>query len=259
MDRQQLETLITRITHEILAERKQKPNCKKVLFLFCDSSAHESFSDQFIALHNHNDHIDYDLLFLDGETSGWLGMNQIQSTGAKQLIAADERAKAPIELPKDYDAIVVPEIDLDNAARICYGLKGSVKAEIIFSALLLNIPIIIGEDIPGIKRSDRRTLQTLELPASYKKRFEFYQTELREFGITFSKLDLLAETIKSKLFDQEEKNEIIPFHDKVLTTQWLVLHLSSKQTVALKEGTILTALANDFIKENNIKLIFHKG
>lgn len=257
MDRQELETLITRITHELLAERKQRSSRKKVLFIFCDCSAHEAFTDQFIALQTHQ--IDYDLLFLDGETSGWLGMNQIQSTGAKEIIAADEWAKAPIELPKDYDAIVVPEIDVDNAARICYGLKGSVKAEIIFSAFLLNIPIIIGEDISGIKRSDRRTLQTLNLPAFYKKRFEFYQSELREFGITFSKIALLAETIQSTLFDQEGKNDIIPFQDKVLTLQWLVRHLSSKQTVVLKEGTKITALANDFIKENNIKLIFHKG
>lgn len=257
MDRKQLESLVTKMTREILAEREQLLKRKKVLFIFCDSYAHESFTDQFIDLHNH--HIDYDLLFLDGETSGWLGMNQIQSTSAKEIIAADEYAKAPIELPKDYDAIIVPEIDLDNAARVCYGLKGSIKSEIIFSALLLNIPIIIGEDIPGIKRSDRLTLKTLKLPASYRKRFEQYQTELREFGITFTQLALLAETIKTKLFYYEEKNRIMTFQDKVLTLQWLVTNFSSTKTLILKEGTIITALAQDFIREKSIKLIFHKG
>jgi hypothetical protein len=249
MDNGQLQNLVKRITRELLQDMNQKR--KKILFIFCDSSAHEPFIDQFIELKNQQ--IDHDLLFLDGETSAWMGLQQIQSTGAKQIIAADEYAKAPIELPKDYDAIAVPEIDLDNAARVCNGLKGSVKAEIIFSALVLNKPVIIGEDSPGIKRSDRRTLQATELPLPYRRRFEKYKGELKDLGILFSKQQHLHETIKNLFHTNEgEKPETVVFTEKVLTTDWLASHQA--KTVIVKEGAIITPLAKDFLKEKGIKL-----
>jgi hypothetical protein len=259
MNNQQLHNLVERITRELLVDLWQETIRKKVLFIFCDSSAHESFTDQFILLKKAE--IDYDLLFLDGETSAWLGLHQIQSTGAKEVIAADEYAKAPIELPKDYAAIVIPEIDLDNAARVCHGLKGSVKAEIIFAALILNKPVIIGEDVPGIKRADRRTLQTIELPPPYRRRFEKYKEELGDLGVHFSKPGFFYKTIKNLLFAAVETESLaaVSFPEKVLTTEWLASNLGKSKTLILEEGTIITPLAKDLLKEIGIKLIRQRG
>jgi hypothetical protein len=259
MNNQQLQNLVERITRELLTELKQEPVRKKVLFIFCDCSAHEPFTDQFILLNKAE--IDYDLLFLDGETSAWLGLHQIQSTGAKQVIAADEYAKAPIELPKDYAAIVIPEIDLDNVARVCHGLKGSVKAEIIFAALVLNKPVIMGEDVPGIKRADRRTLQTVELPPPYRLRFEKYKEELVELGVHFSKQAFLYKTILELLLAAVETKQpaAVSFLETVVTTEWLASNLGKSKTLILEEGTILTPLAKDWLKEKGIKLIRQRG
>ena len=227
MDNQQLQSLVERITQELLM---QKITRKKVLYIFCDSSANEPFTDQFIYLKTNQ--IDFDFLFLDGETSAWLGLHQIQSTGAKHVIAADEYAKAPIELPMDYDAIVIPEIDLDNAARACSGLKGSVKAEIIYAALVLQKPIIIGEDTPGIKRSDRRTLKALGLPPPLRKQFDNYKEKLKDMGIHFSKQALLHEKVKSIFFSSEMvSQETLSFQDKVLTSEWLAKNQLDSKTL----------------------------
>jgi hypothetical protein len=248
MDNKQLQNLVERITRNLLKEWEIKR--KKVLFIFCDSSAHEMFTDQLIHLTNRG--IDHDLLFLDGETSAWLGLHQIESTGSKRILAADEYAKAPIELPMDYDAIVVPEIDLDNAARVCNGLKGSVKAEIIISALVLGMPVIIGEESPGIKRSDRRTLKCTHLPEFYQLRFEKYKQELKELGVYFSKQAQLDESI-ANLWEGESKTESAFFSDRVLTTEWLMKHPLAAITVSSK--TIITPLAKDFLKDRGIKLL----
>lgn len=57
--------MIESITRDILQSMKtdnqqvQKP---KWLFIFCDSTAHESFADQFIALQNHG--ICHDILLI---------------------------------------------------------------------------------------------------------------------------------------------------------------------------------------------------
>lgn len=257
MDKGQLEQLVERIARELLGRQEQMLR-KKVLFIFCDSSAHEPFTDQFISLKNYQ--IDYDLLFLDGDTSAWLGIQQIQSTGAGQMIAADEYAKAPIELPKDYDAVIIPEIDLDNAARVCHGLKGSVKAEIIFSALVLNIPVIIGEDSPGMKRADRRTLQTLELPKPYRKRFEKYKQELSDLGLRFSKQVDLHIAIKGLFqLDEAARPGAAVFQGKVLSADWLARNLENTKVLIAANGAVLTPLAKDLLKEKGIKLLEDKG
>ncbi|WP_075981277.1 hypothetical protein [Bacillus massilinigeriensis] len=254
MDNEKLHSLVERITRELVTNLG-KEDRKKVLYIFCDSSAHEPYSDQFIELAKHS--IDYDLLFLDGETSAWLGINEIQSTGARQMIAADEYAKAPIELPKDYDAIIIPEIDIDNAARICHGLKGTVKAEIAFSALVMNKPVIIGEDSPGIKRSDRRTLQTIELPLSLTRRFERYLLELKDMGFHLCKQAHLYKNIISLLLQMEENcdGDTFVFNDKVLTTDWLSKNGLKRNTLVVSKNTIISPMAMDFIKDKKMKLV----
>jgi hypothetical protein len=252
MDKDKLQQLVERITRELL---KQKHPRKKVLFIFCDSSAHELYRDQLIYLLNRE--IDHDLLFLDGETSAWLGIQQIQSTGAKQIIAADEYAKAPIELPLDYDGIVIPEIDLDNAARVCGGLKGSVKAEIVFSALVLGKPVIVGEDSPGLKRADRQTLRTLELPLPYRRKFEYYKEEMMDLGIRFSKQACLHKEIVNLLLfgeGREGQQDPVMFQEKVVTSDWLARNTVESKLLVVREGAIITPLAKEFIREKGIEL-----
>ncbi|WP_066321753.1 hypothetical protein [Bacillus sp. FJAT-29814] len=251
MDKGKLQLLVERITRELLQVESQQ---KKVLFIFCDSTAHEPYRDQLLILANKQ--IDHDLLFLDGETSAWLGIQQIQSTGAKQVIAADEYAKAPLELPLEYDAIVIPEIDLDNAARVCQGLKGSVKAEIIFSGLVLQKPIIIGEDSPGLKRADRQTLRTLELPLSYQKKFESYKREMADMGIRFSKQACLHKEIMNLLIGEGDEGHEDPyiFQEKVITAEWLTRNLLNSKGLLVREGVIITPLAKEYIREKGIKL-----
>lgn len=255
-----LKAMIESIVREIVNTSRKVPS-PKVLFIFCDSTAHEPFSDQFIQLQNHG--ICHDLLFLDGETSSWLGMNRVECSGAGKVIAADEYAPAPLELPKEYDAIILPEIDLDNAARVAAGLKGTVKAEIIFSALVLNKPVIIGEDVPGIKRSDRRTLKALTLPPAYDKLFQRYMNELREMGIHTQPQKTLAEFAIRKLNAAKPVQEISAvqmdngesvFTGKLLTADWVKRHNFSEKILRVRQGTILSPLALDVLKEKGIQI-----
>lgn len=260
----------------------------KTLFIFCDSRAHEAFADHFIYLGNHG--IDFDLLFLDGETSAWLGLHQIEASGVTgKVIAADEYAPAPLELPKDYDAVIVPEIDLDNAARIAAGLKGTVKAEIVFAALVLDKVVIMGEDVAGLKRADRRTLKALELPKPYRKKFVAYIEQLKELGIHFVPQKQLAEqaavllkgeagqgAARVALHDGErEANEggaakesaagstagrtrsrgTIRFEDKLLSADWVrASGVREGETVVIPARSVVSPLAYDMLKERRVSV-----
>ncbi len=263
-----VESVVREVVHSIKEEKEKEKN-GKVLFVFCDSSAHEAFENQFIALKNAN--IGFDTLFLDGETSSWLGLNQIESNGAGKVIAADNNAPSPLELPKAYDGIIIPEIDLDNAARVATGLKGSIKAEIIFSALLLQKFILIGDDVAGIKRADRRCLKTISMPVPYQKIFKDYLRQLSELGIEFVALNNLSELVVDKLSvkkqlvdsdnefpgkrnDQTQENNLT-FEKKLLTPDWIQSQSTiTNDTIYLSKGVIISPLAKDLIKERKLTL-----
>lgn len=266
-----VESVVREVLQSIKVQR-EKENNGKVLFVFCDSSAHEPFTDQFIKLKNAN--IAFDTLFLDGETSSWIGMQQVESSGARKVIAADEYAPSAMELPKGYDGIIIPEIDLDNAARVATGLKGSIKSEIIFSASLLQKFILVGEDVPGIKRSDRSCLKALSLPAPYRKQFDEYIKQMTELGITLSPQKDLADVIINKLCKELEENgqnkqepleenhskgDHLPYTKKLLTTDWFESKsYSPNDTIYLQKGTIISPLAKDLIKANKLNVLFVK-
>ncbi|WP_311202578.1 hypothetical protein [Peribacillus aracenensis] len=275
MRRIEIRSMVESVVREVLQSiqvQKEKENNGKVLFVFCDSSAHEPFTDQFIKLKNAN--IAFDTLFLDGETSSWIGMQQVESSGATKVIAADEYAPSAMELPKGYDGIIIPEIDLDNAARVATGLKGSIKSEIIFSASLLQKFILVGEDVPGIKRSDRSCLKAISLPAPYRKRFEEYMKQMTELGITFSPQKDLADVIIDKLCKELEvngqnkqepleenhsKGDHFSYTKKLLTSDWFESKsYSPNDTIYLQKGTIISPLAKDLIKANKLNVLFVK-
>jgi hypothetical protein len=264
-----IRAMVESVVHEVIQSMKTKKEKEwngKVLFIFCDSSAHEPFADQFIKLKNAN--IGYDLLFLDGETSSWLGMQRVESSGSERIIAADEYSPAAIELSKDYDGIIIPEIDLDNAARVTAGMKGTIKAEVIFSAVMLKKFILVGADTPGIKRSDRRCLKALTLPAHYRERFESYKKKMNELGIDFKPQMELADSIIQKIGKKIEikipeishstnnsitQNNQLVFEKKLLTTEWIQAQSHfPNDMIFLPKGVIISPLAKDLLKQRKI-------
>ncbi|MGQ7890582.1 hypothetical protein [Paenibacillus sp. WC2504] len=276
----EIKQMVEAIVREILNQQAKRP---KVLYLFYDSTAHEAFTDHFIALNIHG--IDHDLMFLDGEASCWLGKHKIECAGRGQTIASDEFAPAPIEVPLAYEGIVIPEIDLDNAARAALGMKGTIVSEIIFSTLVQNKFVLIGEDISGLKKADRRTLQTLTLPTPYRNLFDYYKMELQMYGVEFAPSKQLAEKAVSKIrpvileareapetseTPEASKTEAalpappeptpassaIVYEGKLVSAEWVTRELRNRPFRSLQIGrkTIISALAQDMLKDKGITI-----
>lgn len=264
MDIRQTIESVTREVVMTMKEKEAKEQQPKVLFIFCDSKAHELFQDEFINLNNNN--ISYDLLFLDGETSSWLGSHQIECSGADKIIASDEHAPAPIELPKLYDGIILPEIDMDDAARIVNGLKGTIKAEIVFSALVTEKFLLIGSDTPGLKRSDRKCLNKLELPSFYQEKFNNYLNEINSMGVQLARSKEIVKTAIKKMNETKRNQEEIvnlkksrtlspTFDGKILTANWVNSNLENiNTTILLENRTIISPLAQDILKDSAISV-----
>ncbi|WP_240795355.1 hypothetical protein [Aquibacillus halophilus] len=255
--------MVETIVKELIKSEDQVRKAK-LLYIFCDSTAHESFLDHFIELQNEG--ISYDMLFLDGDTSSWLGLHKVESTGSNRVIAADEYAPAPIELPREYDGVIIPEIDVDNAARIAKGLKGSVKSEIVFFAMLLNKFVIVGDDGSGIKRSDRLGLKTLTLPSGYKKLFLSLKEEMSELGIEFCRITDLTNTVVTKVKGLAQLESTtssnpsvqVPDYGTLITANDVPSILDSGHkkgsSLHLSKRTKVSPLAKDLFREKGIEL-----
>ncbi len=266
----EIKHMVESIVRELVQAMQPEPvKPPKVLYVFCDSTAHEAFSDHFILLESEG--IQHDLMFLDGDACAWMGMHKIESRGSCSVIAADEYAPAPIELPNQYDGIVIPEIDLDNAGRAALGMKGTVKSELIFSALVLGKFVLVGEDVPGLKRSDRRTLGKLELPVPYKKLFDYYRLEMAQFGVEFAPRELLAQRVVDKfasaaassdpgiedaasLPQEQGKTGETVFNGKLLSAEWVAQTFRNQkaESLTINRDAIISPLAKDLLKEKRI-------
>ncbi|WP_256761002.1 hypothetical protein [Cohnella sp. WQ 127256] len=269
-----IESIVRELFYTWQRDAVQPPK-PKVLYIFCDSTAHEAYTDHFIYLSNNG--VCYDILFLDGETSAWLGMHKLECGGVGQILMADEFAPAPLEVPRDYEGIVIPELDLDNAARIALGMKGTIKSEIAFSALVQGKFVLVGEDSSGLKRSDRRTMKTIVLPQPFINLFSYYKQELGMYGVEFGEQKRLAELVVRKFRleqaehveqsgaavteavmidrgeDNNNKNQL-PFEGKLVSADWVATELKNHRfrTLIIRRRTLITALAKDLLKANGI-------
>ncbi|MDQ0871544.1 hypothetical protein QFZ77_000203 [Paenibacillus sp. V4I3] len=264
--KQMVESIVRELIDSLEKQAAKRP---KVLYIFYDSTAHEAFTDHFIWLNNHQ--VNHDILFLDGEASSWLGKHQIECGGRGKTIASDEFAPSPLEVPLEYEGIVIPEIDLDNAARAALGMKGTIISEIIFSTLVQNKFVLIGDDISGLKRADRRTLRTLTLPKPYVNLFDYYKMELQMYGVEFGPLKQLAEMVVNKIrpdseitepdssMKKDERTEDsghIVYEGRLISADWVARESKSKSLRSLRVGkrTIISSLAQDMLKEKGITI-----
>ncbi|KQX68439.1 hypothetical protein [Paenibacillus sp. Root444D2] len=266
--KQMVESIVRELIDSLEKQAVKRP---KVLYIFYDSTAHEAFTDHFIWLNNHQ--VNHDILFLDGEASSWLGKHQIECGGRGKTIASDEFAPSPLEVPLEYEGIVIPEIDLDNAARAALGMKGTIISEIIFSTLVQNKFVLIGDDISGLKRADRRTLKTITMPKPYVNLFDYYKMELQMYGVEFGPLKQLAEMVVNKIRpnseteitepnssikkdERTEDNGHIVYEGRLISADWVARESKSKPLRLLRVGkrTIISSLAQDMLKEKGITI-----
>jgi hypothetical protein len=263
--KQMVESIVRELLKAMKADSLEQP---KVLYVFADSTAHEAYTNHFILLKNYG--IRHDMLLLDGETSGWLGKHRVESGGPGKVIAVDEFAPAPLEVPHEYQGVVIPEIDLDNAARAALGLRGTVISDILFSALVTNKFVLLGDDISGLQRADRRTLQTLTLPKPYADLLHSYKRQISALGAEFAPRDRLAElavhhcglapqSAGGPPANPAPTAAVVAFEGRLVSEEWITRQLKTNPTftrLMLGHDTILSPLAKDLLKDKGISVDF---
>lgn len=239
----------------------------KVLIVLSDRQEEEAYKDQLIDLKNKG--VGYDLLFVREETAKWVGGEQAE--GTLPTIISDHESKGNLSgMVEKYDCFVFPELDLDNAARVATGMKGTVISDIIYAALLLERSILINENITGIHRDDREAFKTVQLPAAYQKLFAQYRKDLAKLGVNWCKVNQLAATVARTVqpkhpADQQEgaeSYEALAQHGlvctkKLITVEWVEGQSNiPNDTIYVKKKTIISPLAKDYMKEKGLTITY---
>ena len=151
------------------------------------------------------------------------------------------------------------------------GAPADLIFQSVFAALVTGKFVIAGSDVPGIKRADRRTLQTLTLPPAYEKLFQRHVEAMKELGVEFAEQRRLADRVVSKLKAQLQKDETKPeqpaltaldeaeavFSGKLLTADWIKSQPELKDTILhVKKGAIVSPLAFDSMRERRITVSY---
>ncbi len=261
----EMNQLIESIVREAVQQMRTAPQAPKpkLLYIFADSSSHEAYTDHYIHLQQAG--ISHDLMFLDGETSAWLGKHRIESGGPGKVIAVDEFAPAPIEVPLDYCGIVIPEIDLDTMGRVSMGIRGTVLSEVILAALMVEKFVLIGEDTSGLKRADRVTLKRIEMPKPFQNLFSYYKKELKMYGAQFGLRSKLAELaiqacqtagpISADDNRAHTTDHVLDFKGRLFSAeeaeQWSKKGIT---TLTIGADTIVSPLAADLLRDKRIAI-----
>lgn len=253
---QTVERLVRELLRTLPTDVKPSP---QVLYVLDDSRAADRYLDHFVVLKQAG--IRYDLLVMDRETAGWLGKQCIESTGAGTCIALDEDAPSPMELPQNYAAIIIPELDMNQASRILYGLHGSVKAELVQAALILRKPVFTRFDGSGITRSNRRTLQVTGLPPAYDRRYRATIEQLQELGIQTASFQELPYLVLAAVLPDQAEQSIPSAASQVFSARLLtafdasrMLKSSRDRVLSVARGTLISPLARDVIRDQQAEL-----
>lgn len=146
------------------------------------------------------------------------------------------------ELVNNYSIIFMPTISLELLDQIKNVNTDNLMAYLLLFALSKRKKVILLDSAIDIIESDDKPYF---IRSTINKRFE----TMRSMGINIVKLSELCDYIKSIQFDDLKKNNIISEKDII------TLFNNGVREIFQNPKDIITPLAKDFAKENNIRII----
>ncbi len=146
------------------------------------------------------------------------------------------------ELVNNYSIIFMPTISLELVDQIKNVNTDNLMAYLLLFALSKRKKVILLDSAIDIIESDDKPYF---IRSTINKRFE----TMRSMGINIVKLSELCDYIKSIQFDDLKKNNIISEKDII------TLFNNGVREIFQNPKDIITPLAKDFAKENNIRII----
>lgn len=161
-----------------------------------------------------------------------------------KLVYRDEQEQLNIE---DYKHIIITSLTLNQLINIASGKADDAITSIIIESILKGKSILILND--GIKYRKYKTTSN----ERFYRMIENYEESIISFGITFideSDIDLIYGNKKKVLAEDK-------YVDNKTITESILKNMQRKtgSSIRIRKNAIITPLANDYIRTNNIKIL----
>ena len=160
----------------------------------------------------------------------------------------------------DYEAFVITQTDTALLADMAQGLCRCPGARVISEALFLGKPVYVAEE--GISfLSFKHTAN-----ARYYQMFVEYLKRLESFGVAVLSMEQICQECSGKTIGKTEHAGLEPVkkEEKMQTTQAALFSAemarafarTGETTLQVAQGTLITPLAKDVLREKKIKLVY---
>ncbi len=166
--------------------------------------------------------------------------DQITILGEDNLLK--QELENSFEIVKNAEKIIVSTLSIPSLVNISMGTYSAEQCEQLLKLILENKQIFILEE--GIEWRNYSLI-----PLVLRKKYLSYEEKLKEYGVIIVK----KAEIKNLL---ENKGMELEIFEKVLDEKKIKESLVNRvETLYISEETIITELAKDIIRKNNIKLV----
>ena len=166
--------------------------------------------------------------------------DQITILGEDNLLK--QELENSFEIVKNAEKIIVSTLSIPSLVNISMGTYSTEQCEQLLKLILENKQIFILEE--GIEWRNYSLI-----PLVLRKKYLSYEEKLKEYGVIIVK----KAEIKNLL---ENKGMELEIFEKVLDEKKIKESLANRvETLYISEETIITELAKDIIRKNNIKLV----
>lgn len=160
----------------------------------------------------------------------------------------------------DYEAFVITQTDTALLADMAQGLCRCAGARVISEALFLGKPVYLAEE--GVSFLQFKHTAN----ARYYQMFVEYLKKLESFGVAVLSMEKICQAFSGKKTGKEEHVtcECVKKEEKKQTTESGLFSAemarafarTGETTLCVAQGTLITPLAKDVLREKKIKLVY---
>ncbi|MFO7539741.1 MAG: flavoprotein [Chloroflexota bacterium] len=194
-----------------------------------------------------------------------VGEDNVRQAGARHIVGPDEWVDTP-GLVRKIDLLLVPTLSMSTSARLALGMMDSLFSTLILGALLNNKPVIAvcdGADPYG--KGGLVFSDTFAGAPALRQKLSDYLGTLIEFGINLVPADGFVTAVINRLHGTAQADPDMPAAVPLLTENGrfpTILTAADLSTYTpgshlhLPAATRLTALAQDIVRQRNLRLQF---
>lgn len=165
--------------------------------------------------------------------------------GIEDVFCEPDPSIYSVDIVQSADAIVIPVLTRNSAAKLALGICDTLVTNIIMHALIAGKPVIAARNSADPEGQDCICIGTPKTSPNLIQIAKDYLKKLESYGV---KLVDVSEIAYSFIEDKNIKQELITYD----TINGLSKDISE---IKVKKGSIVTPLAKDLAKERNIKII----